>query len=310
MLDRFLGMEVFAKVAALGTLSGAARALGMSQTMATKHITALEERLGVKLLHRTTRKITLSESGRRYLESVDRILAELAEADAIAAAERVEVTGTLRVNAPVSFGIRELVPRLAEFAKLHPSLVVDLALSDRVVDLVEEGWDLAIRIGRIEDESLMARKLAPCRLLVVASPSYLEKRGTPETVADLSAHDCLGYTLSTSLGPDRWHFGPEGSVNVPVSGSLHANNGDALLAAALSGQGIVYQPTFLIGADVRAQRLVSLTLDHPPIQLPGVFVIYASNRRPPAKVRAFIDFLVRSMGPEPEWDRGLFHLAD
>jgi len=179
MLDRIAGMEVFARVAAIGSLSGAARALNMSPTMATKHMAALEDRLGVKLLHRTTRKITLNEAGRRYLESVERILLELSEADATAAAERMEVGGTLRVNVPVSFGVREIVPLLAELADLHPALSVDLGLSDRPVDLVEEGWDVAIRIGRIEDQSLIARRIARCRMLLAASPAYLAKRSPP-----------------------------------------------------------------------------------------------------------------------------------
>ena len=305
MLDRIAGMEVFAKVAAIGSLSGAARALGMSQTMATKHMGALEERLGVKLLHRTTRKITLNEAGRRYLESVERILSELSEADAMAAAERMEVSGTLRVNAPVSFGVREIVPLLAELSELHPALSVDLGLSDRTVDLVEEGWDVAIRIGKIEDQSLMARRIARCRMLVTASPSYLANRPMPTSVADLSVHNCLGYTLSSSVGPDRWRFGLDGSIIVPVTGNLHANNGDALVAAALAGQGMIYQPTFLVGDEIRAGRLVSLTLDHPLMELPGVFAIYASNRRPPAKVRAFIDFLAGKFSPTPRWDREL-----
>lgn len=305
MLDRIAGMEVFAKVAAIGSLSGAARALGMSQTMATKHMGALEERLGVKLLHRTTRKITLNEAGRRYLESVERILSELSEADAMAAAERMEVSGTLRVNAPVSFGVREIVPLLAELSELHPALSVDLGLSDRTVDLVEEGWDVAIRIGQIEDQSLMARRIARCRMLVTASPAYLVNRTMPTSVADLSVHNCLGYTLSSSVGPDRWRFGLDGSIIVPVTGNLHANNGDALVAAALAGQGMIYQPTFLVGDEIRAGRLVSLTLDHPLMELPGVFAIYASNRRPPAKVRAFIDFLAHKFSPTPRWDREL-----
>ncbi|HYI71330.1 MAG TPA: LysR family transcriptional regulator, partial [Skermanella sp.] len=182
MLDQITGIQVFARVAALGSLSGAGRALGMSQTMATKHVTALEERLGVKLLHRTTRKITLTEPGRRYLESVERILAELAEAEATAAAERIEVTGTLRVNTPVSFGVRELAPLMAEFSRLHPALTVDMGLNDRVVNLVEEGWDVAVRIGRIQDQTLIARRLARCRLLVAGSAAYLAERGTPRTV--------------------------------------------------------------------------------------------------------------------------------
>lgn len=305
MLDRIAGMEVFARVAAIGSLSGAARALNMSPTMATKHMAALEDRLGVKLLHRTTRKITLNEAGRRYLESVERILLELSEADATAAAERMEVGGTLRVNVPVSFGVREIVPLLAELADLHPALSVDLGLSDRTVDLVEEGWDVAIRIGRIKDQSLIARRIARCRMLLAASPAYLAKRSPPASVSELGSHNCLGYTLSSSVGPDRWRFGFDGSIIVPVTGNLHANNGDALVAAALAGQGMIYQPTFLVGDEIRAGRLVSITLDEPLMELPGVFAIYASNRRPPAKVRAFIDFLAVKFAPAPRWDRDL-----
>lgn len=305
MLDQITGMQVFAKVAAIGSLSGAARALGMSQTMATKHVGALEQRLGVKLLHRTTRRITLTEAGRRYLESVERILAELAEAEAAAAAERVEVTGTLRVNAPVSFGVRELAPLMAGFSRMHPALTVDMGLNDRVVNFVEEGWDVVVRIGRIHDQTLIARKLAPCRLLVAGSPAYLAERGMPRTIADLSSHNCLGYTLSSSLGPHQWSFGLDGSVSVAIKGNFQASNGDALVAAALAGQGVVYEPTFLLGDEIRAGRLVALPLDHPPMELPGVFAVYASNRRPPAKVRAFIDFLVQRFGPVPPWDRHL-----
>ena len=309
MLDRVMGMEVYARVAALGSLSGAARALRMSPTMATKHVAALEERLGVKLLHRTTRKLTLTEAGRRYLESVERILAELKEAAASAAAERIEVTGVLRVNAPVSFGVRELAPLMPEFSRAHPGLTVDMGLNDRVVDLVEEGWDVGIRIGRIRDATLIARKLARCRLLLAASPRYLAERGTPRRVADLGAHNCLLYTLASVLGREQWAFGRDGAVTAQVAGNFRASNGDALVAAAVAGQGLVYEPTFLLGPDVGAGRLVALDLDHPPLEMPGVFAVYASNRRPPAKLRAFIDFLVARLGPVPPWDRAL-GLAD
>jgi len=305
MLDRFTGIQVFARIAGLGSFSGAARSLGMSQTMATKHMVALEDRLGVKLLHRTTRKVTLTEAGRRYLEGTERILGELEEADAAASAERVEVTGTLRVNAPVSFGVREIAPLLATFSRTHPALAVDLGLNDRVVDLVEEGWDVAIRIGRIDDQTLIARMLARCRLMVAASPAYLQERGTPRTLADLPSHNCFGYTLSSALGPHRWQFGSDGDVDVPIRGDLRANNGDALVAAAVAGQGLVYEPTFLLGDEIRAGRLVAFELDRPPLELPGVFAVYAANRRPPAKVRAFIDFLVGRFGDLPPWDRGL-----
>ncbi|MBR0670413.1 LysR family transcriptional regulator [Neoroseomonas soli] len=293
MLDRVTGMEVFSRVAALGSLSAAGRALGMSQTMVTKHMAALEERLGVKLLHRSTRRVTPTEAGRRYLELVDRILPDLAEAEALVAAERIEVSGTLRVNAPVSFGMRRLAPLLAGFSGRHPALTVDLGLNDRVVDLVEEGWDVAIRIGTLTDGALIARRIAPCPMMVCAAPAYLAAHGVPGSVHDLPGHNCLGYTLSRAVGAERWHFA--GDVSVPVRGTLRASNGDALLAAALEGLGIIYQPDFLVAEEVHNGRLVPLTLDVPPIELPGIHAVYPANRRPPAKLRAFIDFLVEAL---------------
>lgn len=305
MLDRVTGMQIFVRVAALGSLSAAARSLGISQTMATKHVGAIEERLGVRLLHRTTRKLTLTEAGRRYLESAERILAEVEEAEAAASAERIEARGMLRVNAPLSFGIREVAPLMAEFSRLHPAVTVDLGLNDRFVDLIEEGWDVAVRIGRLQDSTMIARRVAPCRLAICGSPAYLAAKGTPKTVADLREHNCLGYTLSRALGPDEWTFGADGKVKVPIRGNLRASNGDALVAAAVAGQGLVYEPTFILGDDLRAGRLVALSLDRPLLELPGIFAVYPANRYPPAKVRAFVDFLARRLGPHPPWDRGL-----
>lgn len=305
MLDRFTGLQVFSRVAALGGLSAAARALGMSQTMATRHLAALEDRLGVKLVHRTTRRITLTEAGRRYLDSAERILEELEEADAAAAAERVEVGGTLRINAPVSFGVRVLAPMLPDFAARHPALHVDLGLNDRIVDLVEEGWDTAIRIGRLTGGDLIARRLAPCRLVLAAAPSYLAAHGAPRTVEELTRHNCLHYTLSHTLAARVWAFGVAGAVRVTVAGNLQANNGDALLVAARAGQGLVYEPSFILGDDLRAGRLVALALDHPPVELAGVHVVYPSNRRPPARLRAFVDWIAERCAGVPPWDRGL-----
>lgn len=303
MLDRLTGMQVFARVAALGSLSAAARALGMSQTMATKHVAAIEERLGVRLLLRTTRKLTLTEAGRRFLESTERILAEVEEAEATAAAERVEARGTLRVNAPLSFGVREIAPQMAEFARQHPAVVVDLGLSDRFVDLVEEGWDLAIRIGRMQDSSMIARRLAPCRMVVCASPGYLDIHGRPATVTELAAHNCLSYTLSRTQAGGRWLFGPEGQVGVPVTGNLRANNGDALVAAALAGQGLIYEPTFLVSDALKDGRLVAIELGETLIELPGIYAVHPASRLPPAKVRAFVEFLAQRFGGIPPWDR-------
>lgn len=303
MLDRITGMQVFARAVALGSLSAAARVLGMSQTMATKHIDAVEQRLGVKLLHRTTRRLALTEAGRRYLDAAERILAEVEEAEAAAAAERLDVGGTLRVNAPVSFGVREIAPLLPAFSRSYPSLRLELGLNDRMVDLVEEGWDLAIRIGHLDDSTKIARKLAPCRAVVCAAPAYLAEHGWPRRVADLPRHNCLGYTLSQKLGADRWLFGADGTVVVPVSGTLRTNNGDALVAAAVAGQGLTYQPRFLVDAELRDGRLVTIALDHPPVELPGVFALYPANRHPLAKVRAFIDFLLDAFAPVPPWER-------
>ncbi len=285
MLDRVTGMQVFVRVAALGSLSAAARALGMSQTMATKHMAALEDRLGTKLLHRTTRRLSLTEAGRNYLEAAERILSEIDEADSRAAISVAEVRGQLRLNAPVSFGIRP------DLCARHRGLTIDLGLNDRYVDLVEEGWDLVIRIGSLTSSSLVARRLAPCPTVVCASRAYLDQHGRPKTIAALKEHNCLGYTLSRDAGVGRWQFGRDGKVSVAVTGNLKANNGDALVAAAVAGHGIIYQPAFLVARELADGNLVPLKLDHPTRELDGIYAAYPSDRRPPAKVRATIDYL-------------------
>jgi len=305
MLDRLTGLEVFAKVAAIGNFSAAGRALSMSQTMVTKHIAALEARLGTKLFHRTTRRLSITEAGRIYLEASERILADMEAADAAVTADRVEPRGLLRLNAPVAFGARQIAPLISEFAQIHPLVTVELGLNDRLVDLAEEGWDLAIRIGSLSNSSLIARRFAPCRTVICAAPSYLKARGIPQTVAGLADHNCLGYTLSRLTGADRWVFGARGEVSVPVSGNLLANNGDALRAAAIAGQGLIYQPTFMIADELRAGTLVALTMDQPTVEFGGIYTVYLPDRHPPAKVRAFIDFIASRFGPVPPWDRGL-----
>jgi DNA-binding transcriptional LysR family regulator len=305
LLDRLTGLEVFAKVAASGSFSAAGRALGMSQTMVTKHIAALEQRLGIKLFHRSTRRLSITEPGRSYLEASERILAEIDAANAAVAADRVEPRGLLRLNAPVSFGARQIAPLLAEFSRRYPLVTVELGLNDRLVDLVEEGWDLAIRIGNLASSSLIARKIAPSRNVLCASPSYLSARGAPRTVSDLTHHNCLGYTLSRITGADRWIFGARGEITVPVSGNLRANNGDALRAAAIAGQGIIYQPIFIIADDLRAQTLVTITLDHPTVEFGGIYAVFPPDRNPAAKVRAFIDFIAARFSPDPPWEVNL-----
>ncbi len=304
MLDRFTSMQVFVRVAALGSFSAAGRALNLSQTMVTKHVAALEGRLGIKLLHRSTRKLVLTEGGRSFLAASERILAEMEEAEASATLDRVEPRGTLRLNVPLTFGFREIAPALADLARLYPSVSVDLGLADRYVDLIEEGWDLAIRIGRLQDSSLVARKLAPCRIVVCAAKTYLDSHGIPLAPDDLTQHNCLGYTLPTALSASRWIFGREGATIVPVTGNLRANNGDALLGAALAGQGIIYQPTFLVGDSLRDGSLVRVLAEHEIPEL-GIYAVLPSGRQAPAKVRVVIDFLAARFAPEPRWDRDL-----
>jgi DNA-binding transcriptional LysR family regulator len=308
-LDRYTSLEVFAKVAATGSLSAAGRALGLSQTMVTKHVAALETRLGTKLFHRTTRRLSITEAGQRYLESIERILAELEAADSAVAADRFEPRGVLRLNAPVSFGAWQIAPLLDEFARRHPGLQVELGLNDRLVDLAEEGWDMAVRIGTLADSSLIARRIAPCRSVVAAAPAYLAAHGTPKTVADLAHHNCLGYTLAHSTRAGQWAFGERGEATVAIAGNLSANNGDALRAAAVAGQGIIYQPTFVIADDLRAGTLVALPLDQPTMELGGIYAVYLPERNPPAKVRALIDFLAERFGGVPPWDRDLPGIA-
>lgn len=290
-MDRITSMRVFVRAASAGSLSAAARHLGMSPAMATKHVNALEARLGVKLFHRTTRRLSLTEAGSNYLEACQRILPEIDEAEAAAASQRVKASGLLRMNVPLSFGIRYVAPLLAEFSHRHPEVRVELGLSDAHLDLIAGSWDLAIRIGRLADSPLQTRQLGDSCMKVCAAPAYLDQRGVPRTVSELAQHNCLSYTLSAMQDSRHWAFGPDGEVKVPINGDLLANNGDALLAAAVAGQGIIYQPHFIVGTALKQGQLVELELDKPVVKLGGIHVLYPPDRRPPAKVRVMIDYL-------------------
>lgn len=299
-MDRLTAMEVFVRVVERGSFIAAAEELRLSRAMVSKHVQDLEERLGVRLLNRTTRRIALTEAGRAYFERCAQILADVEEAEDAAGALQSEPRGTLRLNAPMSFGIIHLAPAIADFSAAHPGVAVDVALNDRVVDLIEEGYDLAVRIGRLADSSLIARRLAPCRLVACASPDYLRAHGEPGHPEDLTRHNCLGYSYWVSR--DEWRFeGPDGPISVCISGNLRANNGDALRVAALHGQGIVLQPTFLVGDDLVSGRLVPLLRQ---FQLPelGIFAVYPPGRHLAAKVRSFVTFLAARYGEHPAWD--------
>lgn len=283
-------MDVFVRAIRLGGLSAAARTMGMSPTMAARHVDALEARLGTTLVNRTTRKLALTDAGTDYLDRAERILAEIAEADADASARSLAIEGLLRISAPATFGVMHVAALAAEFHRLHPGVTIELGLDDRYVDLLEERWDVAIRIGRLVDSSLVARWLASMRLVICAAPSYLAERGTPRTIADLKDHDCLGYTLVTLTGTAVWGFGRDGSNHVPVRGSLHANNGEALIRAALAGQGLVYGPRFIAADALGRGELREVSLDAEYMDLGAVHSVTHTRRRLSAKIRAWLDF--------------------
>ncbi|GBQ93128.1 LysR family transcriptional regulator [Acetobacter nitrogenifigens DSM 23921 = NBRC 105050] len=310
MLDRVTGMQTFVRVVADGSFAAAARSLGMSQTMVTKHIAALETRLGVALFQRSTRRLSLTEAGRRFLDGCQRILPALDDVEQAVAVDAQEPRGTLRLNAPVSFAIRYVAPLLSGFSERYPLVTVDLGLDDRTVDLIEDGWDLALRIRRMAPSSLRARKLASIRMVVCAAPSYLARHGTPATVADLQRHACLGYTLSDAVGTTRWSFGDKGERTAPIRCPLVANNGDALREAAIVGQGIIYQPTFIVADALRSGALVTLAFDAPLLEASQLHAVYAPTPTVSLKVRAMIDYLAEQYGAEryggvPPWEEGL-----
>lgn len=302
MLDRITSMQVFVKVVATGSFAAAGRALSLSQTMVTKHITALEVRMGTALFHRSTRKLSLTEAGRLFLEGSQKILTDLEEIEQTVTAQRREPRGRLRLNAPVSFAIRYVAPLLPEFSRRYPLVTVELGLNDRAIDLIEEGWDLTLRIRHMAASSLRTRRLASIRCVVCAAPAYLERAGTPTQVAQLSQHQCLSYTLGDPGGPTRWLFGTKGTVSVPVSGPLCANNGDALREAAIAGQGLIYLPVFVVSTELQKGFLRAVTLDEPLVEAPPLHAVYAASQNTPLKVRAMIDYLLECYGHTPPWE--------
>jgi DNA-binding transcriptional LysR family regulator len=300
-MDRITGLSVFTKVVESSSFAAAARHFGLSPAMVSKHVVALEERLGARLLNRTTRRVSPTEIGRVFYERATRILAEIDDAEQEAGALQATPRGLLRVNGPLSFGIRQLGPAIADYLGACPEVEIDVTLNDRVTDLVEEGFDLAIRIGRLADSSLIARRIAPCLIVACASPAYLAKRGAPKRPGDLAEHDCLGYSYAALR--NEWRFaGPDGVESVRVAGRLNANNGDILRLAALRGEGIVLQPSFLVGDDLATGSLVPILPGYTPDAL-VIQAVYPHSRHLSVKVRSFVDFLVARFGQEPEWDR-------
>lgn len=299
-MDRLLAMETFVRVAEAGSFAAVAERLNLARSVVTRQIAALEAHLGVKLLTRSTRSLHLTPEGAAYLEKCRDILGLVAAAEGDLAGERQAPRGVIRMSLPMSLGLRRLMPLLADFAGLYPEVEVVLEFSDRRVNLVEEGFDLALRVSTRLDPGSVARRLGTSRMAVVAAPAYLERHGHPARPEALLEHQCLGYTLAPQ---SSWTFLINGVWrSVPVRGRFQANNGDALLEAAERGLGITCQPTFITAEAVRAGRLLQLLPDFPLPEL-DIHALFPGHRYLPHRVRVLADYLAERIGSPPFWER-------
>lgn len=289
-MDRLLEMQTFCAVVEAGSFVSASEGMGVSKAAVSRYINELESRLGVRLLHRTTRRLSLTAEGEVFYVRCRELLAGVEEAEAELTSRSSVAKGVLRINAPVSFGIHHLAPLWGEFHARYPDVELNIDLSDRMVDIVEEGFDLAIRIATLRNSTLVSRRITATRLMVCASPEYLRANGTPSQPEDLIHHTVIAYSnLATG---NEWHFdGPNGRISIRVRPWMHANNGETCCAAAVAHQGIIHQPSFLVQDDLAAGRLVELMPDYRSAEL-GVYAVYPTRKFVTPKVRALVDFLV------------------
>ena len=293
-MDKLRSMEVFVAAVDTGSFTAAAERFGISAVMVGKHVRELEQKLGAALLARTTRRQSLTEIGRQYAEQCRAILAQISAAESLAETMRLAPRGVLKVSAAVSFGMEWLSPMIPEFLEMYPEVSLDLNLNDRMIDMVEEGFDVAVRIGKLEDSSLVARPLRPYGLAICGSPAYLARRGVPQVPADLAQHECLEF--SGWVPQARWRLkGEKDARNVPLS-RLRANNSYALKQAALKGFGLIMQAETALAQDIAAGRLVRVLDDYLPTPRP-MHLLYPRNRQPTPKLTSFIDFMLTRLGP-------------
>jgi DNA-binding transcriptional LysR family regulator len=301
-MDRLISMAVFKRTVEAGSFAGAARQFGISPEMAGNHVRALEKHLGVRLLNRSTRRLHLTEAGGSYYERCSRVLSDIEEAEAEVSALQATPSGLLRIAGPLTFGALHLGPAISDYMFRYPSVKVDVALSDRHVNLIEEGFDLAVRIGEPSDSALIARRLASARLVLCASPTYLERAGRPDSPQDLTRHDCLVYADLRS--PRSWRFtDADGHTeHVQIMGPFTSNNPQLLVSLAVAGHGLILWPSFAVGADILAGRLVPLLAGWRSREL-AIWALYPHRSLLTAKVRCFVDFMAERFGPDPEWER-------
>jgi len=293
-------MMLFAKVVDCKSFSKAAKQLKLSNSVVSKRITRLEQVLGVRLLNRTTRKLSLTEAGTVFYERCSRISEEVDDAKLAVAYTHKTPQGWIRVNAPFSFGYSHMAPAVAEFMSKYPKVKVDLHLSIHPMDLIEEGFDLGIRIGELEDSSLIARRLTDRRMRLCGSPSYLKQHGVPQTPDELANHNCLMYEHFAR--GEEWHFNVNGKdKEIKVKGNLMSNNGRALIEAAVSGLGLVFLPGFMVTPQIKVGTLISILNDYCPHGI-GIHAVYPHNRYLATKVRSFIDFLIEKFSDDAYWE--------
>ncbi len=301
-MDQFKQISTFAEVAARGSLSAAARAEGVAPAMISRRLDALEERLGVKLLQRTTRKIALTNEGSSFLEDCQRILSELEEAESSVAERNASASGVLTISAPAGFGRQHVAPLIPDFLQQHQQLKLTLSLNDRVVDLIGEGVDVAIRIAALSDSSLIGVKLADNKRVVVAAPSYLQRHGVPKTLDELSNHNCLAFSAD---GSQRgWTFRQSGkNVTIKVDGNMVCNDGEVLHDWAISGRGLAWRSMWEVGAEIESGKLVSV-LDEYTAPGNDIYAIFAQRRHLPLRIRAFVDYLRQAYSSPDYWKKG------
>lgn len=300
-MDSLTDIAVFVQVVDAGSFTAAADKLGLSKSVVSKYVSRLEDRLGARLLNRTTRRLSLTEVGRTFYERSQRGLRELEEAEAEVSRLQEAPRGVLRLNSPMSFGILHIAPALPEFLARYPELSVDMSLDDRWINLVEEGFDLAIRIGELPDSSLVARRLGACRHVVCGAPGYFKQHGVPRTPQDLRDHNAITFKYQDS--PNEWHFVSAHGVvmRIPVSGSIQMNNSLGLREALLREAGLTLTPTFVVGTDIKAGRLQAVLADYKSMEL-SIYAVYPERRHLSPKVRAFIDFMGGRISSIPYWE--------
>lgn len=292
-------LKLFVRVAATHNISMAGSELGLSPPVASMHINKLEESLGVKLIHRTTRRVSLTEEGREFLPHAEEVLNAVNSAKASIGVGCFTPQGTIRVTAPSSFGRMHIVPALKAFTQEFPHLKVDLRQSDSIVDMVEGGFDIAIRNAALNDSSLVARKLAKDRRIICASPDYISAFGEPETPEDLLAHNCINL-----IGIDHWDFQtPNGIVKVKAKGSMRIDNGESIRDVCIDGAGITISSIWCVYKALEQGKLVQILKDFPLSSDTAIWAVYPSSRLLAPKVRAFIDFFIKHYGDKPYWER-------